>query len=90
MTGFSGRTAINELLIMTPDLQELANRKAPHVDLRRLALQEGLISLRADGLSKVFSGITTIDEVVRVSHDDDLSLNSSDVTDTSILERISG
>ena len=38
MTGFSGRTAINELLVMSPELQELANRKAPHVELRRQAV----------------------------------------------------
>jgi type IV pilus assembly protein PilB len=90
MTGFSGRTAINELLVMSPQLQELANRKAPHVELRRQALAEGLISLRADGLLKVAAGITTIDEVVRVSHDDDLSLNNLNLSNKSLLEQVSG
>ncbi len=90
LSGYSGRTAINELLISTPEIQELANRKAPHVELRRQALRDGLVSLRADGLAKVADGITTIDEVVRVSHDDDTSLNNLDKTGTSILEQING
>jgi type IV pilus assembly protein PilB len=90
LTGFSGRTAINELLVMSPELQGLANKKAPHVELRRQALREGLISLRADGLSKVMAGITTVDEVVRVSHDDDVSLKIAGTEDKSILEQIGG
>ncbi|UCE66610.1 MAG: Flp pilus assembly complex ATPase component TadA [Candidatus Zixiibacteriota bacterium] len=90
MTGFYGRTAINELLVMSPDLQELANRKAPHVELRRQALRDGLISLRADGLAKVSAGITTVDEVVRISHDDDISINSPNQSETTILEQIGG
>lgn len=90
MTGYSGRTAINELLVMSPQLQELANRKAPHLELRRQALREGLISIRADGLSKVAAGITTIEEVVRVSHDDDYSLTNPNLSERSVLEQISG
>jgi type II secretory ATPase GspE/PulE/Tfp pilus assembly ATPase PilB-like protein len=90
LTGFSGRTAINELLIMSPELQDLANNKAPHVELRRQAIKDGLISLRADGLAKVASGITTIDEVVRVTHDDDESLINSAIKSSHILEQIGG
>ncbi|UCC78665.1 MAG: Flp pilus assembly complex ATPase component TadA [Candidatus Zixiibacteriota bacterium] len=90
MTGYSGRTAINELLLMSPQLQELSNRKAPHVELRRQALKEGLISIRADGLSKVAAGITTIEEVVRVSHDDDFSLDNPNLSEKTILEQIGG
>lgn len=90
LLGYSGRTAINELLISGSEIQELANRKAPHVELRRQALKDGLVSLRADGLAKVAAGITTVDEVVRVSHDDDVSLNNLDKIGTSILEHING
>jgi type II secretory ATPase GspE/PulE/Tfp pilus assembly ATPase PilB-like protein len=89
-TGFSGRTAINELLIISPELRELANKKTPHVELRRQAIKEGLISLRADGLVKVQAGITTVDEVVRVSHNDDLMLNNQDLPNKAVLEQISG
>jgi len=53
LTGYTGRTAINELLIASPELRELANKKAPHVELRRQAITDGLISLRADGMTKV-------------------------------------
>jgi type IV pilus assembly protein PilB len=89
-TGFSGRTAINELLIISPELRELANKKTPHVELRRQAIKEGLISLRADGLVKVKAGITTVDEVVRVSHNDDVMLNGQGLPDKAVLEQISG
>jgi type IV pilus assembly protein PilB len=73
--GFAGRTCINELLIMSPQLKELVNVKAPHEELRRMALDLGMISLREDGLKKVAGGITTVEEILRVSHDDDQSLH---------------
>ncbi len=69
--GFSGRTSIHELMIMTPDLKEMVNKKVPHTDLRREAIAGGMVSLRSDGLRRVSEGITTIEEVLRVSHDDD-------------------
>jgi type II secretory ATPase GspE/PulE/Tfp pilus assembly ATPase PilB-like protein len=90
LTGFSGQTAINELLIVTPELRDLANKKAPHVDLRRRAIKDGLISLRADGLAKVKAGITTVDEVIRVSHNDDVMLSDQGELDRAILEQIGG
>jgi type IV pilus assembly protein PilB len=70
-TGYRGRTAIHELLIMSPNLKEMIIRKVSHVDLRHTALNEGMISLFDDGLAKVFAGITTIEEVLRVTHFED-------------------
>lgn len=90
LTGFSGRTAINELVILSPELQDMANQKAPHVELRRQALKEGMISLRSDGMSKVSEGITTIEEVLRVSHDDDYSLYGKDLEGIRLLEQVGG
>jgi type II secretory ATPase GspE/PulE/Tfp pilus assembly ATPase PilB-like protein len=90
LTGFSGRTAINELALLGPELRDLANKKAPHVELRRAALNEGMISLRSDGMAKVSAGLTTIEEVVRVSHDDDHPLYSRDLEDIELLEQVGG
>jgi len=69
--GYSGRTSIHELLIMNPHLKEMVNLKTPHSELRKEAIGHGMISLRADGLNKVVAGITTLEEVLRVSSGDD-------------------
>jgi len=73
--GYAGRTSIHELLIMDPRLRELVNGKVPHGTLRKEAINSGMVSLREDGLGKVVNGITTIEEVLRVSHNDDLLYN---------------
>ncbi len=70
--GYAGRTSINELLIMGPELKNMVNLKMPHARLRQKALKLGMRSLRAHGLAKVVNGVTTIEEVMRVTHDDDL------------------
>jgi type IV pilus assembly protein PilB len=70
--GYTGRTSIHELLIMKPDLKNMVNLKVPHAKIRQEALNLGMISLRVDGLAKVVAGVTTMEEVMRVSHDDDL------------------
>lgn len=69
--GYAGRTSIHELLIMEPELKNMVNLKVPHARLRQEALNLGMISLRVDGLSKVVAGITTIEEVMRISRSDD-------------------
>lgn len=71
--GYSGRTAIHELLVMEPALRELVNMKVPHAKLRQEAVSLGMISLRADGLRKAVEGVTSVEEIMRVSHDHDLS-----------------
>lgn len=71
--GYAGRTSIHELMIMGPELKNMVNLKTPHEKLRQEALNLGMISLRADGLAKVVDGETTIEEVMRVSHDDNFS-----------------
>ncbi len=66
-SGYRGRLGIYELMIMTPKLRELAFDSVPTQDIRKMAIQEGLDTLYTDGISKVLSGITTLDEVFRVS-----------------------
>ncbi|MFP6666504.1 MAG: GspE/PulE family protein [Pirellulales bacterium] len=66
-SGYRGRLGIYELMIMTPKLRELAFESAATQDIRKMAIQEGLDTLYTDGISKVLSGITTLDEIFRVS-----------------------
>jgi len=68
--GYFGRTGIFELLIMTPRIQELALQGTDSNVIKRAAKKDAMRTLREDGASKVFQGISTIDEVLRVTRDD--------------------
>ena len=64
-TGFKGRVGLYEVMEVTESLRELVLVGASALDLRRKAVEEGMITLRQSGLHKVKEGVTTIDEVVR-------------------------
>ena len=66
-TGYKGRTAILELLVMNDKLKELVLEKVSSVKMKKEALNTGMKTLREDGLLKVERGITTLDEVLRVT-----------------------
>lgn len=66
-TGYRGRVGIYELVDVTPELQELVLRRAPAEQMRALVAQQGGRTLREDGLAKARQGLTTVDEVVRVT-----------------------
>src|SRR5690606_22061357 len=69
-SGFSGRTAIYELLPIDPIIQEQIVNKASASEIKRGALQRGLRTLRMDGIDKLLAGITTPEEVLRVTQMD--------------------
>jgi type IV pilus assembly protein PilB len=64
--GFRGRMGVFELLTLTEELQELIVRRAPLSEIGQAAIASGMITLMKDGLSKVKSGMTTLEEVLRV------------------------
>ena len=64
-TGYKGRVGLYEVMDVTEELRELILVGASALELRRKAVEEGMISLRQSGLRKVKEGMTTIDEVVR-------------------------
>jgi type II secretory ATPase GspE/PulE/Tfp pilus assembly ATPase PilB-like protein len=66
-TGFRGRTVIYEILPVTPDIQDLIVQRAPSNVIREKALAGGMRSLRQCGWGKVLAGVTTPDEVIRVT-----------------------
>jgi type IV pilus assembly protein PilB len=64
-TGYKGRVGLYEVMEVTDELRELVLVGASALELRRKALDEGMISLRRSGLLKISEGTTTVDEVVR-------------------------
>jgi general secretion pathway protein E/type IV pilus assembly protein PilB len=69
-TGFRGRLGLFELLINSDALRELVIRRENSMRLRQVALQEGMVTLRKDGWRKVLAGMTTLEEVCRVTAGD--------------------
>jgi general secretion pathway protein E len=65
-TGYKGRCGIFELLLMTPDMKALVLQTSDANQIKRQAIENGMISLQQDGAMKVMQGITTIEEVYRV------------------------
>jgi type IV pilus assembly protein PilB len=65
MTGYKGRVGLYEVLEVSEQLRELILVGASGLELRRKAIEEGMITLRMSGLRKVKLGVTTIEEVVR-------------------------
>lgn len=67
-TGYRGRSAIHEVLILNPHLRELINDpKTTLEELREMAIKEGMKTLREDGREKILKGITTPEEIMRVT-----------------------
>ncbi|SEP88678.1 general secretion pathway protein E [Ectothiorhodospira magna] len=70
-TGYSGRTAIHELLVMTDPLHRAILAGADATHLQQEACAQGMTTLFEDGLRKVAQGITSLDEVMRVAQETD-------------------
>ncbi len=69
-TGFRGRKAIFEMMIMTQEIRELAFNVAPLAKIRTAALATGMRTLTGDGKIKILNGTTTPDEISRVTQAD--------------------
>ena len=66
-TGFKGRIAAFEMVELNNEIRELAFAKAPTTELRKACVASGMRTLMEDGKIKIFKGITTPSEVVRIS-----------------------
>ena len=64
-TGYKGRTAIHEFMLITDDIRELINHGSTIGELRDAAARNGMLILREAGMQKIHEGLTTIEEVVR-------------------------
>ena len=68
-TGYRGRLAIAEFLIMTDPLRRLVLRHAEAAEIQRQAQEEGMVPMYEDGLRKALAGLTTVEEVLLVTRD---------------------
>ncbi len=68
-TGYAGRTCILELLVITDELRELILEHADATTLQTAAVKQGMRSMYQDGLHKVAHGVTSMEEILRVSQD---------------------
>jgi type IV pilus assembly protein PilB len=73
-TGYRGRTAIHELLDLSDNIREMIVERRPGSEVRRAAEAEGLTSLRESALKKVFTGVTTLHEINRVTFVEEVNL----------------
>jgi len=69
-TGFRGRVPIYEIMIMTPKIKELTNEKAPADVILNEAVSNGMNTLKESAKKLVLSGVTTVDEMLRLTYDD--------------------
>jgi type IV pilus assembly protein PilB len=69
-SGYSGRNAIFELLIVSDRIRELVTQKASAGAIRQEAVKSGMETMRVNGLKKAEEGITTVEEVLRATQED--------------------
>jgi len=69
LTGYRGRTAIFELLLVNEEIKKLITQKAPADQIKKKAVSEGMKTLWEDGQEKIKQGITTLEEVLRVTQE---------------------
>jgi type IV pilus assembly protein PilB len=65
-TGYRGRFAVHEVMLLTEEIERLIIERRSTEDIQKVALMQGMISLRSDGLRKVGLGMTSLEEVFRV------------------------
>jgi len=66
-TGYKDRLAIAEVLVMDENIREAIDSRKDAGEIRRIAVKNGMITMIDDGIDKVKNGLTTIDEVIRVT-----------------------
>ena len=70
--GYSGRLGIYELMLTTDEVRDLATQNASSWELKKIAVRNGMKTLRDDGWRKVIAGKTSLDEVLRITKGDQI------------------
>ncbi|HOU21183.1 MAG TPA: GspE/PulE family protein [Kiritimatiellia bacterium] len=70
-TGYIGRTGIYEILVVTDAIRQMVVDRQSAADIKQYALANGMHTLRMDGWRKVLAGVTTLEEVIRVTSEDE-------------------
>lgn len=71
-SGYKGRTGIYEIILMNDTLREMVMQKASSQKIKRKAVEMGMRTLRQDGWQKILKGLTTIEEVLRVTQEEEV------------------
>jgi len=71
--GYSGRMAIFEMLVINDDIRNLTLSKVDSSQIKRKGLEHGMTTLRMDGADKIIRGLTSVDEVMRVTEDENIA-----------------
>jgi len=64
-TGYRGRIGLFEVLLFTDEIRDMILTGASSIELKRRAVEEGMVTLRTAGLHKIREGVTTLEEVLR-------------------------
>ena len=75
--GYSGRLGLFEVLPISEEVRDLTLTNPSGSQLRRLALDQGMFSLRQDGWRKIVDGLTTVDEITRLTPEDEVLVSVS-------------
>jgi type IV pilus assembly protein PilB len=65
-TGFKGRVGLYEVMLVSEEIEKLTVERISSEEVKKVAVEQGMITLRHDGLEKVRMGLTSLDEVFRV------------------------
>ena len=70
-SGYRGRLAVLEVLVIDDAIRDMVVRRASAFEIKEYAAKKGMVSLREDALRKLCQGLTTLDEVIRVTVEDE-------------------
>jgi type IV pilus assembly protein PilB len=65
-TGYRGRVALHEVMTVSEEIERLTVERASAADIARIATEQGMQSLKLDGMEKVRDGVTSLEEILRV------------------------
>jgi len=75
-SGYKGRAPLYEVLSLSDELRRLILAEAPKADMRKLAREQGMVTLREAGIVMVRAGVTTLDEVLGATNEDDEKMDT--------------
>jgi type II secretory ATPase GspE/PulE/Tfp pilus assembly ATPase PilB-like protein len=70
-SGYSGRVGISEVLILSPEVKERILERVGEVKIKEIGRQEGMRTMREDAMTKALAGLTSLEEVLRVTAPDE-------------------
>ena len=66
-TGYRGRVGVHEVLVGTTELQSMIYRKAPLEEIKKQAMQDGMRTLKQDGIAKIFQGLSDYEQLLSIT-----------------------